>query len=132
MKFRERKGRYKKPEESISNSFLAAIEGLRYSFFEERNMVVIFFSLALVIVAGVFFNISELEWLAIALVSGSIIALELLNTAIEIIVDMIDLKFNPLAKKAKDASAASVLVMTVVSVVIAIIIFVPKLMEMII
>ncbi len=129
MKFKNSKERYKKPEENFKNSFVAAIEGLKYSFFEEKNMYVHFFALALVIVAGFLFDISYLEWLIIALVSALVIALELVNTAIEVVIDMVDPQFNPLAKIAKDAAAASVLVMSASALIVGLIIFLPKVLE---
>ena len=63
-------------------------------------------------------------------VIGAVIALELVNTAIEAVVNMITTDYNVYAKTAKDTSAAAVLVMSIVSAVIGLIIFVPKFIEL--
>lgn len=129
MKFKNNKERYKKPKESLANSFLAAIEGLRYSFLVESNMHIHFFAFALVLLASAMFNVSIIEYLIIVLVSAMVIALELLNTAVEVIIDMVEPEFNPLAKIAKDASAAAVLVSAGAALIIGLVIFVPKVLE---
>lgn len=129
MKFKNNKERYKKPKESLANSFLAAIEGLKYSFLVESNMHIHFFAFALVLLASAMFNVSIIEYLIIVLVSAMVIALELLNTAVEVIIDMVEPEFNPLAKIAKDASAAAVLVSAGAALIIGLVIFVPKVLE---
>lgn len=132
MKSKNNKERYKKPDESLANSFIAAFEGLKYSFWAEANMIIYFFALVMVIIAGAVFSISDMEWIVIILVSSFVIALELINTAIEVTIDMLEPQFNPLAKIAKDASAASVLITAIAALVIGIIIFLPKVMDMLV
>jgi undecaprenol kinase/diacylglycerol kinase (ATP) len=52
--------------------------------------------------------------------------MELLNTAIENLVDIIAFKYNYNAKKIKDISAAAALILTITSVIVGLIIFIPK------
>ena len=80
----------------------------------------------LVIMAGVFFSISRMEWLFILLCIAGMFTLEMLNTAIEKTVDLVTDEFHPLAKVAKDLAAGAVLVYTVYSIIVGIIIFLPK------
>lgn len=62
---------------------------------------------------------------------GLVISLELVNTAIEITVDICSPNINNKAKKAKDTSAGAVLVSAIMSSIIGLIIFIPKLIEVI-
>jgi diacylglycerol kinase (ATP) len=82
----------------------------------------------LVIIMGFVFNISITEWCICITLFGLVISLELINTAIETVVDMITLDKNEKAKKAKDISASAVLVSAMASVVIGLIIFIPKIL----
>ena len=83
----------------------------------------------LVIVFGIIFNISKTEWFVCILLFGGVIALEIMNTAIETTVDLITMEKNSKAKLAKDASAGAVLVMAIISVIIGLMIFMPKILE---
>ena len=55
---------------------------------------------------------------------------ELLNTAIESTVDLVTEEFHPLAKVAKDTASAAEFVLTLTSALIALMIFIPKIMEL--
>jgi len=55
-----------------------------------------------------------------------VLALELVNTAVERVVDLVTKEFQPLAKQAKDVAAGAVLLYAILSVVIGCIIFLPK------
>ena len=57
---------------------------------------------------------------------GAVIALELINTAIEAVVDLVTEEYHPLAKVAKDTSAAAVFVFAIIAIIVGIIIFLPK------
>ena len=110
----------------FSDSFKHAYDGVIYALFRERNMHVHFIMAVLVIICGVFFNISYVEWLVCLILIALVIILELLNTAIEAVVDMITTEESKLAKVAKDTSAGAVLVASMVSAFIGLIIFIPK------
>jgi undecaprenol kinase/diacylglycerol kinase (ATP) len=58
-----------------------------------------------------------------------VIGMELLNTAIENLVDIVAFKYNYNAKKIKDISAAATLIMTITSIALGLIIFMPKIIE---
>lgn len=113
--------RYKK-------SFFHAIDGIVYAIKEEHNMLIIIPSAVLAIIAGFTFKISSTEWLFLILVIGLVIGAEMINTAIEAVVDLETLKYNPLAKIAKDTASSATLVFSIVSFIGAIIMFVPKLL----
>ena len=67
-----------------------------------------------------------MEWCILVLVIGMVIALEMVNTALERCVDLVTKDYKELAKNAKDVAAGAVLVMSMFSVVIGILIFLPK------
>ncbi len=110
----------------LLKSFKYAFEGLKYAFKYEQNITVHILATCLVIIAGVFFNISTTEWLILFLIIGLVIATELINTSIEAVVDLITDKKHPIAKVAKDTAASAVLVFGLVAIAIAVIIFGPK------
>jgi hypothetical protein len=83
----------------------------------------------LVVLAGFFFEISKIEWCICLLLCGLIMALELVNTSVEAVVDLVTEERKPLAKIAKDTAAGAVLIAALFSAVIGCIIFVPKIME---
>ena len=59
-----------------------------------------------------------------------VIAGELINTAIEAVVDLVTEEYHPLAKVAKDTSAAAVFVIAIVAVIVGLIIFLPKIINL--
>ena len=115
----------------IINSFKYAIEGIKSSLKTERNLKIHFVFMILVIICGVIFKISLLEWLICISLFALVISAELFNTAIEITVDLAMPKINPKAKLAKDISAGAVLVTAFLSAIIGLIIFIPKLIALI-
>lgn len=80
----------------------------------------------LVIVAGVFYRVSAIEWCLIAICIGGVMGLECVNTAIEKLADRITEEKDPLIGYAKDLGAAAVLLMALASVAVAAFIFIPK------
>ncbi|HWQ40667.1 MAG TPA: diacylglycerol kinase family protein [Desulfosporosinus sp.] len=72
-------------------------------------------------------EVSRFEWLILILAIGSVIGAEVMNSALEIVVDMVQPNFHPLAGMAKDVAAGAVLVTAIQAVVIGIIVFSPPL-----
>ena len=79
----------------------------------------------LVIMCSVIFSLSTLKKAVVILLCALVICAELINTAIENVIDMNTAVFNMYAKRAKDLAAASVLVLSIASAIIGLIIFVP-------
>jgi undecaprenol kinase len=124
MDLNDNKRKYKYRE-----TFRFALEGLKNAFIQEKNfrfhlsfsLVVLLFSLLL--------SISLIEWVVILFCIGGMLVLELINTAIERVVDLVTEEYHPLAKQAKDIAAAAVLIYACLSVLIGLIIFIPKLFD---
>lgn len=107
-------------------SFGFAGNGIFQVFKSEPNMKIHIVLAVLVIIAGFVFSISLMEWILCLLCFGMVIGAEMINTAIEDIVDLVSPDHHPLAGRAKDVAAGAVLVCAFVSAIIGLIIFVPK------
>jgi len=111
------------------SSFRLAISGILTAIKQERNVKIHLVISILVIVLGIINDLSKQEWLFIAFCIGLVISLELVNTAIERVVDLVTDKYHPLAKEAKDIAAGAVFVAAILSVIVGGIIFIPKIVE---
>ena len=78
------------------------------------------------IIMGFAFSINGLEWILIICILGVILAVELLNTAVEATCDAITKEYNKLIMVAKDCASAATFVIFVVAVILNLIIFIPK------
>ena len=116
----------------LINSFKYAFKGLGSAVKSERNMKIHFTMMMLVIIAGIFFNIAIWEWITCFILFGLVIGMECVNTAIEIIVDMVSPKYNEAAGRAKDIAAGGVLACAIGAAVAGVFIFLPKVLEFII
>ena len=108
------------------HSFTYPIKGLKYAYRNEQNIVVDVGIALIVILAGFIFNVSVSEWALLALTIGLVISCELINTAIDLITE----EYHPLAKVAKDTSAAAVFVFSIAAALVGFIIFVPKIIDL--
>jgi len=113
------------------NSFKYAFTGIKTTYKKEQNIKVHTIMAILVIVFGFILKISYYEWLICLFLIGSVIALEVVNTAVEITVNLASPEIHPLAKDAKDVSSGAVLVMAITSAIIGLIIFIPKIVAFI-
>ena len=112
------------------NSFSYPIRGLKYAYRNEQNLTVDVGISILVAIAGFIFKLNSTEWVVVALTIGAVISLELVNTAIEAAIDMVTEEYHPLAKVAKDTSAAAVFIIAIVAAIVGLIIFLPKVISL--
>ena len=99
-----------------------AINGLKLVLKEKHIKIHLLITL-LVLTAGFYFNISHTEWYTILVCIGIVLSLEIINTAIEHFVDLVEPNYNPKAGAIKDLAAGAVLVFSIISIVIGIMIF---------
>ena len=102
---------------NVITSFKYAFQGVFSAIKTERNLKIHISIMILVIIAGIFLKISKME-----LVIGG----DMLNSAIETVVDIAMPEINPKAKFAKDVAAGAVLIFAISSAIIGLIIFIPK------
>ena len=105
--------------------FNHAFRGLFQMFRSERNFKIQFIIFLLVVGLGFYLGISNNHWLIILLISALVLSLEIINSAIEKICDLITVESHPQIKRIKDIGAAAVLVATLFAVGIGIMIFLP-------
>ena len=104
-------------------SFAAAGSGICQAIRQERNLRFHLVAVLLVLYGRSFYSFSAAEDAALFLTMGSVIAAELVNTAVERAVDLCCPCPNPLAKLAKDAAAGAVLVLAIVAVLVGLRLF---------
>lgn len=113
----------------LIKSFDYAIQGIKLVVRTEANMKIHIGVAIFVVVLGFLFRISHVEWLACVLCIGLVFSAEIMNTAIETLVDMISPEKNAIAGKIKDMAAGSVLIAALMSIVVGVIIFIPKILQ---
>lgn len=87
-----------------------AVEGILWTARTQRHMRWHFFSAAAVLFGALYFQVSTLEFMLLAVAITLVLFAEILNSAIEVLVDLVSPDFHPLAKIAKDAAAGAVLI----------------------
>ena len=112
---------------SFWQSLSFAIAGVRHAFGSQRHLRIHGVIAGAVVIAALSLRISRGEWAVIVTLIALVMALELLNTAIEALVDLASPAFHPLAKIAKDTAAAAILLISLGSAVVGLIIFLPRL-----
>lgn len=111
-------------------SFTYAFSGLMHAVTTQPNFVVHLIISSVVVIAGFYFGITNLEWMVVVMTIGLGLAIELVNTSIESAVDLVTKKWRRLAKIAKDTASAAMLVYAMSAVVIGLIIFVPRIWKL--
>ena len=76
-----------------------------------------------VTIGGIFLGLTAVEWSIVALCIGSVISAEMMNTAVELLVDLVSPEFNEKAGKIKDIAAGAVLLTAIIATVVAVYIF---------
>lgn len=112
-------------------SFKFAFNGLWLLIRDEHNARIHLVVAILTIAAGFYFSITSFEWLILILTIGFVFVAEFFNSAIEAIADKVSEEKNPMIKKAKDLAAGGVLFAAILSIIVGLIIFGPKLLELI-
>ncbi|WP_010303377.1 diacylglycerol kinase family protein [Kurthia senegalensis] len=106
-------------------SFRYALSGMRQAT-AEQNFRVDIIAAIVVLVVSFLTKLSLLEWVIIIMLIAGMLALEMMNSAVERVVDLVTSDYHPLAKAAKDIAAGAVFIYAIAAVVIACFIFLPK------
>ena len=115
----------KSTTQTITKSFGHAFDGISAGL-EERNMKIHCTMAVLVTFFGLILHISVTEWCICLGLFGLIMGLELVNTAIEALCDLVTQEYRPLAKRAKDTAAGAVLIASIMAAAAGLIIFIPR------
>lgn len=107
-------------------SFGFAFKGIGTLISSQPNARIHLIAMIVVTCAGIFFKVSNSEWLVLILTMTSVMAAEGFNTALEFLTDLVSPNYHELAGKTKDVAAGAVLITAIGAIVIGMIIFVPK------
>lgn len=110
---------------NLSGSFRHAFDGIKLLIKEERNMRIHLSMTVLVTMCSVIFGLTNAEKAIVIALCALVICAELINTAIENVIDMNTAVFNMYAKRAKDTAAGAVLILSIGSAICGLIIFLP-------
>lgn len=110
--------------------FKYAFEGLAAAAKSERNMKIHLCATVCVVAAGFGLKISAAEWLAVLLCCGMVVGVEMLNTAIEKLADIVEPAKNGKIKFVKDVAAGAVLACAIAAACVGLLVFVPKIIAL--
>lgn len=112
-------------------AFSCATCGIKYALTTQRNFKVHAVFAVLAIILGLVLQIPQWSWLAVILCITAVFSLEVINTAIEAVVDMVSPEWHELAMRAKDCAAGAVFIFAIGSIVVAAVVYVPAFIELI-
>ena len=116
-------------DKRLVDSFNFAIEGLISSLKNEKHMKVHILAAIIIVILAIIINASKVEILIISLSVSFVLITELVNTAVEAIVDLVSPERHPLAKLAKDVAAGAVLVAAINALCVGYLLFYDKLLD---
>ena len=112
------------------DSFRYAFRGILTAFKQEPNFQVHVVIAVLALVSAALLGFSSSEWLLLLFVISFVLILELVNTSLESIVNLVSPQKREKAKIAKDVAAAAVLVAAFVSILVSVVLFLPKIVKL--
>ena len=99
-----------------ARSFKFAFNGIKLLITKEHNAWIHCFAAVCVLIAGVVFGLSRMEWIAVTIVIGAVLAAEAVNSP----------EYNEAIKRTKDLAAGAVLLMAIAAAIVGFVIFIPK------
>ena len=111
-------------------AFKYSWEGIKHAYTNEQSLTIHVVATILVVVFGIWLQINYYEWFFIIILIGMVVGIELLNTSIEAVVDLMSPEIHPLAKIAKDTASGAVLVLSITAAIGAALIFIPKILAL--
>ncbi|HHX63802.1 MAG TPA: diacylglycerol kinase family protein [Chloroflexi bacterium] len=114
---------------SLLSSFRCALEGLWFIVSTERNARIHLIAAVVVILLSTWLRLTAIEWALMIAAIALVFAGEMLNTVVELTIDMITLEDHPLARRAKDVAAGAILVAAMAAAVMGFIILGPRLWQ---
>ena len=112
-------------------SFRYAFNGIGSLLKNEHNSRIHLVSAIIVVAAAILLKVSLAEWSLLLIVMGFVFVMEIINSAIENLSDLIDPEYNESIRRVKDYSAAAVLISAIIAAAVGCIIFLPKILALI-
>lgn len=113
-------------QQPLYKAFIHAFNGLLFFFRNDRNGRIHLLAAMIVVMMAAFLHLAAMEWAVILVCIAWVMALEMLNHALEKLCDAVHPETHPFIKAAKDVAAGAVLVSAIISMIIGLIIFLPK------
>lgn len=113
----------------LFKSFGYAFKGLFKTFREEQNLRIQTTVSLVILILGIYFNVSRLEWALLIIVISLVLVAEITNSAVERITDVLKPRINSYVKEIKDIMAAAVLLSSLAAVIVGVFIFWPYLVQ---
>lgn len=111
-------------------SFHHAVDGIIYAIENEHNILIMMLATIFILLVSFILKVSHIELMMIIICIGTVIACEMINSAIEACVDLETVEEHELAKIAKDCASGASLILSIMSFSIAGIIFIPKIIAL--
>jgi diacylglycerol kinase len=115
-------------KQQLNKAFINAMNGLKFFFKNERNGMIQTSIACFVLLAGLYVHLSSTEWIIVLLCIGAVLTMEMMNSAVEQLCNLVHKEFHPSIKIIKDVAAGAVLFASFVSIIIGLIIFIPKIL----
>lgn len=110
--------------------FKDAAHGIAVFFKEGEHAKFHLFASLLVLCAGIFFQVSKYEWMLLLFCIAIVLITEALNTAVELLGDMVHKEIHPKMRKIKDMAAGAVLIAAICAAIVGLIIFIPYILKL--
>ena len=117
-------------QQTIVKAFINAFNGMKYFFLHERNGKIQLFAAAAVVALAVGLGVSTTDWIALLVCIAMVLGLEMMNSALEKLSDLVQEDYHPVIKIVKDVSAAAVLFVSIIAAIIGCIVFLPKIIQL--
>ena len=111
---------------SVWNIFVNSVNGIKWYAKDGKSIILYVFGVILEVIMGIIYHISGLEWTLLVCMLTLILSVELINTAIESVCDLVTKDYNIKIKIAKDCGSAATFVVFCATVAISLVIFIPK------
>jgi diacylglycerol kinase (ATP) len=113
---------------NLGSSFLYAGQGILYGLRTQRNFRIHLTATVVVLIFGIALKLPNIDIAVLGLTCGAVMALELINTALEAVVDLtVKQTYHELAKIAKDCAAGAVLIAAITAILVGICLIAPPL-----
>lgn len=107
------------------------LDGISYTIKNENNFLREIIIGLIIVILSFIFKLNIYEWVLVVLLIGLVLTFELINTALEKTVDLYTKEYNEIGKVIKDAAGGAVLIISIISAILGIIIFLPKIINLI-
>ena len=126
----KRKGEKVGPVKDVLHKFKYSFQGFIYCYTHETSFIFETIGIVAIIVCGIIFEITFMQWIFALISMLLIMEIEFLNTAIEATVDLVTQEYHPLAKVAKDCGSAATCMATFMAIIVNAIIFLPYIISL--